>query len=76
MLSRKNITPEQTRKRGAERRAKRSVIDTDGHAVHCCPKGPVANGDTAPIMNLLPLLDDAAKQYRGANVCPRKLHLR
>lgn len=73
MLPGEDVAPKQAGQRGAEGSTERTVVDAECHAVHSCPERSVANGDTTHYMDLLPLLDDPAQQYRGPNVCPCKL---
>lgn len=61
MFSGEDITPKEAGKRSAERRAERTIVDANCHAVDSCPECSVADGDTASLMNLLPLLDNSTK---------------
>lgn len=73
MLLVQDVSPKQTRKRGAESCAESAVVDADGHAVHCRPECAVADGNVVVGVDLLPRLDDAGEQDGGANVCACEL---
>lgn len=61
VFSGEDIAPKETGKRSAERRAERTIVDANCHAVYGCPERSVADGDTVSLMNLLPLLDNSAE---------------
>jgi hypothetical protein len=68
-----DVSPEQPCERRAEGCAESSVVNTDGHAIHCCPECPIRDGDAVVCMDLLPGLDDTGEQDGGADVGARKL---
>jgi hypothetical protein len=69
----KDITPQETGQRGAECRAKRTVVDPESHAVHCSPERAIGDGNSVVVMDVLPRLDYAGEENGGTNIRACKL---
>lgn len=73
VLPGKNVSPEKTSQRCAERRAERTVVDSQRHAVDGCPE--CSFGDDEPIISAdrFPLLYNSAKKDGGPDICACEL---
>ena len=73
MFSAKDVPPQETSQRRAERRAECTVVDAEGHGVHCCPECPIGDGKPVDEMDLLPCLYYAGEKDGGTNIRTCKL---
>lgn len=73
MLPRQNIPPQQPSQRRTKRSTESTIIDTESHAVNGSPPCAIADRDSAGFVDLLPCLDDAREEDRGADICSGEL---
>jgi hypothetical protein len=72
-----DVSPKETRQRRAKCAAECTIVDAEGHTVHCCPKCPVRNGNPVVVMDLLPRLDNTGEKDGSTDIraCKLDMHL-
>lgn len=75
VFSAEDIAPQETSQGGTECRAKRTVVDTESHAVHCPPERAISDYKIVSAMDFLPRLDYAGEKDGGTNIRACKLFM-
>lgn len=78
MLPFQDVAPQESRQRAAEGYAECTVVDANGHAVHCSPEVPLGYRTVivTTAVYLYPSLYNSREQYGCSNVCASKLQIK